>query len=230
MHSAQFDIIISMNDQGFDRPGIRLEASLQFGNELVEAIQHVDEGLIITGPSQSGKTVLATALTTIGLASSEIHTQRGSYLPPDLSFAGYSIDPSEFLKSTQEDLELLMGNYFEHFQKLPPIVMIDEVIPEYVPFLTSFVQRINEYYITHNIPKPHLIWVLQGNEPDEMINGDFKGFQQAHHIELQKKPNDPNINNAGYRSAASRIDTLQQTIGVEKLTSLVQQLKAKLSN
>ena len=219
-----------MPNQDFDRPRMRREATLQFGSELEEAIQRIDQGLIISGLSQSGKTVLATALTTIGLASCEIDTPNRSDLHPDLSLAGYPIDPSQFWERTQEDFASMLGEYYEQFQKLPPIVMIDEVLPEHVPFLASLTERINKYYEEGNILPPFLVWVLQGNDPDEIINGDFQGFKTAHHIRLQKKSIDPNISNTGYRTAASRTEKLQRAIGAETFTSLMQLLKHKISD
>lgn len=214
-----------MSDQNFDKPHMRNEASLQFGSELAEAIQHINQGIIITGPSQSGKTVLATAVTTLGLASQGMHTEESDNLLPDLSVAGNLYDPTQFDRDTQEDIKIKIGGYFERFQKLPPILMVDEVTPEYVPFLTQFVQKIYEYYDAHQFPLPHLVWVLQGDEAEKMINSEFQAFQSAHHIKLEKKETNPQVNNVGYRVAASRYDKLQQSLGPERCTFLVQQLQ-----
>ena len=72
-----------MSDSGFDKTPIRKEADLRFGNELKEAVEHINQGIIITGPSHSGKTVLATAITTLGLASRDMITEKATNLLPD---------------------------------------------------------------------------------------------------------------------------------------------------
>jgi len=202
-----------MSDSGFDKTPIRKEADLRFGNELKEAVEHINQGIIITGPSHSGKTVLATAITTLGLASRDMITEKATNLLPDLALGGYSTESAQFQKDTQEDINRILEEYLDRYQNLPPILMVDEVTPPYIAFLNQFVDRINQFYSHNNMQHPRFVWVLQGNEPIQMLEGDFEAFHSAYQIDLHKKTADSTSNNVGYRVAAAQTNILKNSLG-----------------
>lgn len=218
-----------MTEEMMPRP--RKEAEPVFGDELDQAVSNIENGIIVTGPSGSGKTVFGTALTTLGLAAVDVNIPAGENLSADFSLAGYRTESTEFQDEFEEDLEDKLTEYLNRYKSLPPIVLIDEILPEYIAFLTKVADSIRAQYKAKNMPHPQFIWIVQGNEENyEALMGQNEFLQRSHRVSLTQKENDPDINNSGYRAAAARTDVLRKQLGSDRFERLVTELKQKFES
>ncbi len=209
----------------------RREAEPVFGNELELAIDNIHRGIVITGPSGSGKTVLGTTITTLGLAAVGIEIPSRENLLPDFSLAGLtSDDPPRFQQEFEEDVIIALDLYLRSYHGLPPIVMVDEVLPEYASLLRTIPPILRRQYKARYWDEPKVVWILKGDSNVvQGVRSQARFLSKSETIELQPKRHDQNSNNVGYRNAAARAEVLRQQLGPQRFNTLVQKVQTNLS-
>lgn len=217
-----------MNYENQPRPN-RREAQPVFGRELEDAIQNINQGIIITGPSGSGKTILGTAVTTLGLAAVNVELPPQENVLADFAVAGYPLDRNRFFQDVQDDMDFTLEHYIDRYSKLPPVLMVDEILPEYAGFMAEFRERAGRMYQAYHMSEPRMVWVLQGDDrAQQESRKQSPHFRSSYEIALSKKERDPEVNNAGYRSASARASVLRRQLGEVRYNQLVRQLSQEL--
>lgn len=207
----------------------RYHESLQFGSELGEVISHLQQGVVITGPSGSGKTVLGAAATTLGMAALGQEILPDHHLVPDITLAGF--DPKgRFMLEVDEEVSYVLETFVRYGYRLPPIMMIDEILPEHAKYLGELPSLMMNKYQEYGELAPYLIWVVQGTEDDhKAVFHDARFLRDAHQIHLDVKSRDQRANNASYRAAAGRLDKLNESIGSRQVQEYIQSVQAALT-
>lgn len=200
----------------------RERPSLQFGKELEQIVTVFPQHVIATGPHASGKSTLANAAVTLGISAVHGEPIRGRF--PDFALAGEDPDAALYQKYLSEDIEYRLGEYVTRFSALPPIVMIDEVLPEYGEHMGILHGALIEYYADRKQKPPQTLWVFQEQTAPSLIDSQTFSMipetsqmrsvlQSAHILELPAREAIATANNAAFVAAARNPALLQDALG-----------------